>query len=360
MSIPNTRYDPDFPPKTNLIINYIPPTLTENELVSIFSEAGPVESVRIMKNFDGTGKGYGFVKFRHSGDAEEAIKKFDGMFILGKNLKVAFSRPGASRDNANLFVTHLPFEWTSTYLGQHFSMFGEVVEARVLERNGTSRLCGFVRFNKSEDALHALQHRHGWNPPGAHRPLKVTIVQKERRFWRNKKVFQNSGTYRSRSDAYARSRESSYYAKSNSMPSPYSSEFEYMDRNYRSPNSVYCSPDYLKEQSNEPEYEEIKKIPNKSSSVDLTKKISLSKDSSPSEDSAAFMYNLPEMFTEDDVKNLCVKYGEVKDVKLQEDKNGKSMGMAMVAFHNPEDANQACEGLSGCKILEKEIQVQIL
>jgi len=359
MSIPNSRYDPDFPPRTNLIINYIPPAMDEHELVDLFSQSGgEIQSVRIMKNPDGTGKGYGFVKYSNSRDAEKAIKLFDGWKVLGKTLKVAFSRPGASRDNANLFVTHLPAEWTSAYIGQHFSMFGEVVEARVLKRDGTSRLCGFVRFNKSENALYALQNRHGWTPPGAHRPLKVTIVQKERRIWRNKNVFQPR--YRSRSDVYARSPEPYFYPKSRSVPESYSTGGDYSNRYCRSSNSMYLSPDFDKRQMNVSNHDEVKNIASDSvltKEVDLPQELlSLKKESS----SLTLMYNLPQIFTEDDVKKICVKYGEVKSVTLQVDKNGTSIGFAMVEFHNPEDAKQACEGLAGCKILEKEIQVQIL
>jgi len=356
MSIPNARYDPDFPPKTNLIVNYIPPALGEQELVEIFQSAGPIESVRIMKNLDGTGKGYGFVKYRLSSDAEKAIGRFDGLPLMGKSLKVAFSRPGASRDNANLFITHIPAEWTSTYIGQHFSMFGEVVEARVLKRDRMSRLCGFVRFNQSEDALYALQHRHGWTPPGAHRPMKVTIVQKERRFWRNKNA--SMDRYRSRSDMYARSPEQYFHPKVRSMPRPYSADREYNDR-YQSPNSIYCSPDFGKRQMNIPSPDEIKKSMPESV---LTQKLNLTEEMSSltKQSSSTYIFNLPQMFMEDDVKNMCAKYGEVKNVELQKDKNGKFMGMAMVEYHNPDDATQAREGLEGCKILEKTVQVQMM
>jgi len=167
--------------KTNLIINYLPPTLQESELTSLFSTCGKIEKVRIMKNYDGTTKGYGFVKFFNHQDAENAIQQLDGFKFRGKILKVGYSRPGGARDNANLFVTHLPSKWTSESLGQHFSIFGEVVEARVLERDGSSRLCGFVRFDRPQDALDALRRRHNWTPPGAHRRLKVTLATKPKR-----------------------------------------------------------------------------------------------------------------------------------------------------------------------------------
>jgi len=61
-----------------------------------------------------------------------------------------------------------------------------------------------------------------------------------------------------------------------------------------------------------------------------------------------------------DVKNLCLKYGEIQDVKLQKDWKGQSLGMAFVMFTDPTHPAKARDGLSGCTILENQIEVQIL
>ena len=50
----------------NLIINYIPPHLVEEELLTLFKAAGPVENVKIVrKKPEGHSLGYAFVKVRH-------------------------------------------------------------------------------------------------------------------------------------------------------------------------------------------------------------------------------------------------------------------------------------------------------
>lgn len=38
-------------PRTNLIINYLPQSMTEKELYSMFVTIGPVESCRVMKDY---------------------------------------------------------------------------------------------------------------------------------------------------------------------------------------------------------------------------------------------------------------------------------------------------------------------
>lgn len=38
-------------PRTNLIINYLPQSMTEKDLYSLFVTIGPVESCRVMKDY---------------------------------------------------------------------------------------------------------------------------------------------------------------------------------------------------------------------------------------------------------------------------------------------------------------------
>ena len=47
----------------NLIINYIPPSSTEYELMNLFKQEGPVENVKIVrKKPEGHSLGYAFIK----------------------------------------------------------------------------------------------------------------------------------------------------------------------------------------------------------------------------------------------------------------------------------------------------------
>jgi len=100
---------PSMTKPTNLIINFLPLDFKESQLRALFQEVGPISSVRIMKNRKtAKSKGYGFVKFVGHEDANRAIEQFNGMSIQGKQIKVAFSRPGGTRTHCNLFVSNLP------------------------------------------------------------------------------------------------------------------------------------------------------------------------------------------------------------------------------------------------------------
>lgn len=66
--------------KTKLIVNYIPQLTTEEDLAVIFSRIGPLENIRIMRNFrTGFSFGYGFVKYVRAEDAAKAIECINGL-----------------------------------------------------------------------------------------------------------------------------------------------------------------------------------------------------------------------------------------------------------------------------------------
>jgi len=165
---------------TNLIINFLPLDFKEARLRALFEEVGPITSVRIMKNRKtAKSKGYGFVKYVGHEDAREAIQRFNGMSIQGKNIKVAFSRPGGTRTHCNLFVSNLPKKWTNDELSKHFEAFGSLLECRVLKNfNGESRRCGFVRFDAAIDAQRALKHMDGYLPKNARSSINVKLAER--------------------------------------------------------------------------------------------------------------------------------------------------------------------------------------
>jgi len=82
---------PDNP--CNLIINYIPPTMTEHELASLFGSIGAVKKTKICRDrATGISLGFGFVEYAHEANAARAIETFDGLNLQTKRLKVVMGR----------------------------------------------------------------------------------------------------------------------------------------------------------------------------------------------------------------------------------------------------------------------------
>jgi len=61
--------------KTNLIVNYLPQTMTQEEIRSLFSSIGEVESCKLIRDKVTVGQslGYGFVNYHRADDATKAI-----------------------------------------------------------------------------------------------------------------------------------------------------------------------------------------------------------------------------------------------------------------------------------------------
>lgn len=77
-----------------LYVGNLPFTITEDALHDMFSQAGAVESARIVTDrATGRSKGFGFVEMASPEEAMEAIKQFDGTDYQGRALTVAEARP---------------------------------------------------------------------------------------------------------------------------------------------------------------------------------------------------------------------------------------------------------------------------
>jgi RNA recognition motif-containing protein len=77
---------------TRIFVASIPYSVTETQLSDLFSDFGPVSTVRIVTNREtGESKGYGFVDMETQKDAERAVKGMNGYGISGRKIHVAFA-----------------------------------------------------------------------------------------------------------------------------------------------------------------------------------------------------------------------------------------------------------------------------
>lgn len=67
---------------TNLFIFHIPNEMTNADLHALFSDCGPIVSVKIIADkITHRSLGYGFVRFKYPEDAEKAIQKYNGFKV---------------------------------------------------------------------------------------------------------------------------------------------------------------------------------------------------------------------------------------------------------------------------------------
>jgi len=176
--------------KTNLIVNYLPQNMTQDELRSLFSSIGEVESAKLIRDKvagnpnqrnQSHSLGYGFVNFVTPSDAERAISTLNGLRLQSKTIKVSYARPSSeSIKDANLYISGLPKTMTQKDVEDMFTRFGRIINSRVLvdqaTGSGLSRGVAFIRFDRRMEAEEAIKHLNGSKPAGAPEPITVKFA----------------------------------------------------------------------------------------------------------------------------------------------------------------------------------------
>ncbi|KAG2470691.1 ELAV3 protein, partial [Polypterus senegalus] len=166
--------------KTNLIVNYLPQNMTQEEFKSLFGSIGEIESCKLVRDkITGQSLGYGFVNYVDPNDADKAINTLNGLKLQTKTIKVSYARPSsASIRDANLYVSGLPKTMSQKEMEQLFSQYGRIITSRILvdQVTGISRGVGFIRFDKRNEAEEAIKGLNGQKPLGAAEPITVKFA----------------------------------------------------------------------------------------------------------------------------------------------------------------------------------------
>lgn len=174
----NNNNEPDH--KTNLIVNYLPQTMSQDEIRSLFVSFGEVESCKLIRDkVTGQSLGYGFVNYVRQEDAEKAINALNGLRLQNKTIKVSIARPSSeSIKGANLYVSGLPKNMTQSDLESLFSPYGKIITSRILCDNitGLSKGVGFIRFDQRFEADRAIKELNDTTPKNSTEPITVKFA----------------------------------------------------------------------------------------------------------------------------------------------------------------------------------------
>jgi RNA recognition motif-containing protein len=81
-----------------LFVGNLPYETMEQDLETLFGQAGQVESVTVMRDrVTGRARGFAFVEMASDGDAQNAITQFHGHQLGGRALTVNEARPQTDR-----------------------------------------------------------------------------------------------------------------------------------------------------------------------------------------------------------------------------------------------------------------------
>jgi RNA recognition motif-containing protein len=87
---------------TKLYVGNLSYGTTEDDLRSLFSEAGTISSVALIKDREtGRSKGFAFVEMNSQAEAETAISMFNGKALNERELTVNIARPRRERGGSS-------------------------------------------------------------------------------------------------------------------------------------------------------------------------------------------------------------------------------------------------------------------
>jgi cold-inducible RNA-binding protein len=84
--------------ETKIYVGNLSYDTTEDDIRTLFAQAGTVASVALIKDRDtGQSKGFAFVEMSNQSEAEKAIQTFNGYTLANRPLKVNMARPREER-----------------------------------------------------------------------------------------------------------------------------------------------------------------------------------------------------------------------------------------------------------------------
>lgn len=330
--------------KSNLIVNYIPSSISEDDFRTMFEPFGAMTNCKLIK-----GMGYGFVKYETDAEANTALQALNGKEMSDKRLKVSIARPeGAVSDKKTIYVAGLPKAYTEDAVLKVFTEYGVVEEHRLFYHNqtGSSKGVAFVRMANVNDAQRAISSLNSKILEGSSLPL----ILKE---WTPKKQLSE------RPQTHLYSHNPYYAPQYQPMPNRYSPVYTgrhmnampplqpYMNAQYPPQYDVYGYPTqhnpYAAHNPYQPQYYPAPYSPTQSGSVSL------------------FVFHLPPDATESLLKDLFGPFatnGPLESCKVVVDKaTGAGKGFGFVNFANRIDAQAAIDMMNGYQLRNKYLKV---
>lgn len=182
---------------TNVFIKNFGDKLDDNSIVKMFEVYGLITSYKIVKNDDGSPKGFAFVAYKDPKSAELAVKNLNGKEIAeGMALYVGRAQKKCEREaelqkiydkmksdrymqyqGSNLFIKNLDDCVDDERLRKEFEKYGTITSAIVMKENGRSKGFGFVCFSTPEAATKAVTEMNCRML--ANKPLYVALAQRK-------------------------------------------------------------------------------------------------------------------------------------------------------------------------------------
>lgn len=187
LSQPRTGPAEPSPGQIQIFVGGISPQVNEKIFREFFEKFGPLLECRlVVDKATLQSRGFGFITFEDSSDADKVINKT--LKILGKEIEC---KDALSKDDSNarvnneklrkIFIGGLPQEATEKDLEDYFHQYGEIRTTRIIYKQDSkaSRGFGFIIFKDRMSAQAVIDRREDHYIKGKWVDCKSAILRQE-------------------------------------------------------------------------------------------------------------------------------------------------------------------------------------
>uniref|UniRef100_A0A674CNK2 Cugbp, Elav-like family member 3a n=1 Tax=Salmo trutta TaxID=8032 RepID=A0A674CNK2_SALTR len=357
-----------------LFIGQIPRNLEEKDLKPIFEQFGKIYELTVIKDkYTGMHKGCAFLTYceRESAlKAQNALHEQKTLPGMNRPIQVKPADSEGRGEDRKLFVGMLGKQQSDADVRKMFEAFGSIEECTVLRGpDGTSKGCAFVKYQNNAEAAAAISTLHGSRTlPGASSSLVVKFAdsEKERGIRRMQQVASQLGVI-SPMTLHLGAYNAYTQVVSTSSTEPQTQHVcTAVDKSSQSPVLDPIQQAYAGMQHYTATYPAAygmvgQPFPHQHTMLaqQHQQPQQLQQREGP-EGCNIFIYHLPQEFTDSEMLQMFIPFGNVISAKVFVDRaTNQSKCFGFVSFDNPSSAQTAIQAMNGFQIGMKRLKVQL-